>query len=302
MPSLSQNKHFLLFGIVISMLIWGISWPSAKVLSQYGQPHEIAFIRFIFTFLGVLVLLKSIRQKIFISRKGIPSLLIASVLMAGYSLLFFTGIKKGMPGAGGVLVTTTTPLVTFVLAVLLSKRKLALKEIIGLFIGLLAGCFLLSIWNRYDKIFDSGNIFFLGSTVVWALLSRYTSSSYQYGSPLSFSLWIYFCCIFILLLFVNLSSILSILQKGDFTFWFNMIFNAVINTGMATTFYFYGTSKLGAEKTSSFIYIVPFAAAISSFLFIQEMIQWNTIVGGLFGILSVWIINKKSKPSEHQSR
>jgi drug/metabolite transporter (DMT)-like permease len=302
MSSITQNKHFLLFGIVISMLIWGISWPSAKVLSHYGQPHEIAFIRFIFTFVGVFVLLKSIRQKIFISRKGIPSLLMASVLMAGYSLLFFNGIKNGMPGAGGVLVTTTTPLVTFLLAVFLSKRTLTSKEIIGLCIGLLAGCFLLSIWNRYDKIFDSGNIFFLGSTVVWAFLSRHTSSSSSFGSPLSFSLWIYFCCIFILLFFVNPTSILTILKNGDPTFWFNMIFNAVINTGMATTFYFYGTSKLGPERTSSFIYIVPFAAALSSLLFIHEIIHWNTIVGGILGILSVWIINKKTKPIEHQSR
>ena len=74
-----------------------------------------------------------------------------------------------------------------------------------------------------------------------------------------------------------------------------MIFNAVINTGLATTFYFYGTSKLGPEKTSSFIYIVPFAAALSSLFFIGETLQWNTIVGGLLAILSVYIINRKKK-------
>jgi drug/metabolite transporter (DMT)-like permease len=298
MYQLTKNKHFLIGGIVVSMLIWGVSWPSAKVLSHYGQPIEIAFIRFIFTFLGVLILLKSINTKIFISKKGLPSLLAASVLMAFYSLLFFTGIQKGMPGAGGVLVTTTTPLVTFVLAVIFSKRSLKQKEIIGLLIGVLAGCFLLNIWNKYDKIFDSGNLFFLGSTVVWGFLSRFTSTSNQYGSPLSFSLWIYFFCIVFLFFFIDLQSIKQVLHKADSLFWFNMIFNAVINTGLATTFYFYGTSKLGPEKTSSFIYIVPFAAALSSFLFIDEQIMWNTIVGGILGIAAVWMINKKSKSIE----
>jgi drug/metabolite transporter (DMT)-like permease len=72
-----------------------------------------------------------------------------------------------------------------------------------------------------------------------------------------------------------------------------MIFNSVINTGMATTFFFYATSKMGAEKTSSFIYIVPFAAALSSLFFVYETIYWNTIVGGLLGISAVWMINKK---------
>ena len=76
-------------------------------------------------------------------------------------------------------------------------------------------------------------------------------------------------------------------------FWTNMIFNSVINTGMSTTFFFYATSKMGAAKTSSFIYIVPFAASLSSFFFVHEIIFWNTIVGGLLGISAVWIINKK---------
>lgn len=297
MSVISKNKHFLLIGILISMIIWGVSWPSAKVLTGYGQPLEIAFIRFVFTFLGVLILLKSIRVKLFISKRGIPSLLMASVLMAGYSLLFFTGILKGMPGAGGVLVTTTTPLVAFVLAVLFSKRKLISREYLGLGIGILAGCFLLSIWDRYDKILDSGNLFFLGSTIVWGFLSRYTAKSYQFGSPLAFSLWIYFFCILILFCFVDSSSIIRILREGDLLFWFNMIFNAVINTGMATTFYFYGTSKLGPEKTSSFIYIVPFAAALSSLFFLGEIIRWNTIAGGLLAIVSVWVINRKPRVS-----
>ena len=304
MFKLTQSKNFLFIGIVVSMLIWGISWPSAKVLSTYGKPLEIAFLRFAFTFVGVFFLLKGIKIKLFISKKGIPSLLIASVLMSVYSILFFSGIAKGMPGAGGVLVTTTTPLVTFILAVVISKRKLVGKEILGLLLGVLAGCFLLSIWNRYDKIFDSGNIYFLGSTVVWAFLSRYTSTSQQYGSPLSFSLWMYFFSIFIMIFFVDLSSIAHILTHGDFKFWGNMIFNAVINTGLATTFYFYGTSKLGPEKTSSFIYIVPFAAALSSFVFLQETIHWNIVAGGALGILSVWIINRKKSRSaiEHQSQ
>jgi drug/metabolite transporter (DMT)-like permease len=74
-----------------------------------------------------------------------------------------------------------------------------------------------------------------------------------------------------------------------------MTFNGIINTGIATTFFFYATSKIGAEKTSSFIYIVPFAAAISSFIAIGELIKWNTIVGGILGVIAVAIINRKSK-------
>jgi drug/metabolite transporter (DMT)-like permease len=102
----------------------------------------------------------------------------------------------------------------------------------------------------------------------------------------------YLLCIIILAFFQN-QHLWEVLQKGDGLFWFNMIFNAVINTGMATTFYFYATSKLGPEKTSTFIYIVPFAAAFSSLVILKETLAWNTIVGGILGIAAVWVINRR---------
>lgn len=293
MNNIRSNRHFLLVGIILSMITWGISWPSAKILSSYGGPFEIAWLRFVFTFLGVFVLLQIAGIPIRIDKKGMPSLAAASVLMTTYSLLFFSGLKNGLAGAGGVLVTTTTPLITFLVGLFFSFRKLRPREWAGLFLGITGGCFLLSIWNRYDQILASGNIFFLGSTVVWAFLSRFTAKAGQYGAAPAFSLWIYLNCIFLLAFFVDWQALKLILVQGDFRFWFNMLFNAVINTGMATTFYFYATSKLGAEKTSTFIYIVPFAAALSSLLLLGEPLHWNTVVGGLLGILAVYIINRR---------
>lgn len=291
---ISKNKHFLIIGISVSMLIWGMSWPSAKVLSHYGKPLEIAFLRFIFTFITLLVILQFLKVKLSIQKTGLPSLLFAAALIAVYSMLFFTGIEKGMPGAGGVLVTTMTPIISYLLALIIKKRKPSTLETVGLTIGFIAGCILLSVWNHADLILQSGNLFFILSTFVWAVLSRVTALSFQHGSPLAFSLWMYLLCILILAFFIDFSSIQRIINSGDTRFWLNMLFNGMLNTGVATTFFFFATSKIGAEKTSSFIYIVPFAAAISSFVAIGEVIQWNTVAGGALGILAVWVINKKS--------
>jgi drug/metabolite transporter (DMT)-like permease len=226
---------------------------------------------------------------------GFVPLGLASIFMAFYSMLFFSGIKHGMPGAGGVLVTTTSPLVAFLYGSLIAKRKLSSQEMIGLFIGLIAGCFLLQLWSRDVQILKSGNLYFLASTIIWTILSRFTSKSNQYGSPLAFSLWMYLLCVIWLAFFVDIKHVWQVVLHGDFKFWFNIIFNGVINTGIATTVFFLATSKLGAEKTSSFIYIVPFAASISSLLFLGEKIKWYTIVGGILGLLAVWVINSKKK-------
>lgn len=288
-----KNKNFIVFGITASMLIWGMSWPSAKVLSHYGKPLEIAFLRFVFTFISLYFILVFLKTDLKINKKGLPSLLASSVLIAVYSMLFFTGILKGMPGAGGVLVTTTTPIVAYILAMLIKKRMPTQKEFFGLIIGLIAGSILLNIWKHPSEILASGNLYFVLSTVVWAILSRFTALSFNYGSPLAYSLWMYLLCIIILGFFMDFGSIKNILMTGDTKFWLNMLFNGIVNTGVATTFFFYATSKIGAEKTSSFIYIVPFAAAVSSLIALNEVIHWNTIAGGLLGILAVWVINTK---------
>lgn len=277
------------------MIMWGVSWPSAKVLSRYAAPVDMAWLRFVVTFFGVWCILKMIKVPLLIDKKGIQSLLFASMLMAFYSLLFFSGIKKGLPGKGGVLVTTTSPIVAFILGSVIARRKWMRKEVLGLLVGLLAGVFLLEVWKNYNHILESGNLFFLASTIVWGVLSRFTSTSNQYGSPLAFSMWMYLLCILWLSFFADFSSIVHTLQTGDTTFWFNLIFNGVLNTGVATTIFFYATSQLGAEKSSSFIYIVPFAASLASLLFLGEPILWNTIVGGLLGLTAVWIINYKRR-------
>lgn len=291
---MSLSKKEILFpALVCSMIVWGVAWPSAKYLTQFGGVIDIAFTRFLFTAIGIFILLKLIKVPFTIDKKGLPLLFLGATLMAGYSLLFFGGIQKGMPGAGGVLVTTLTPIVSYIIALIVSKRKPTTYETMGLLIGLIAATFLLHIWNNASNILKSGNLFFLCSCIVWALLSRITAIAQRYGSALAYTWWMYVICAGILLLFANPQKIMVMLQQGNWKFYGNLIFNAVINTGIATTIFFFATTQLGSARTSSFIYIVPFAAAISSWIIFREIISWYTIVGGMLGILAVWWLNKK---------
>ena len=86
---------------------------------------------------------------------------------------------------------------------------------------------------------------------------------------------------------------LELLGKTDAVFWGNMFFSSSITTAGATTFYFVATSKLGAGKASSFIFLVPFSAALGSWIFLNEVPQVHSIIGGFLGIAAVYILNMK---------
>jgi drug/metabolite transporter (DMT)-like permease len=288
----SAEKLFLT-GMILSMTCWGFSWVSAKVLSAYGPPLTLAFFRFALTFASMPLMFPVVKVRLAIDRKGLPDLLVASVIMSLYTFLFFKGLTEGKAGAGGVLVTVLNPVIAYGIMLLLTRRKPSQKETIGLIVGLLAGAILLRVTSEPRQVFAAGNIYFLLSAFAWAALSHFTARASRYGSPVSFSFWVYGISTLVLFLFTGSQSAAAMIDQADVTFWVNLFFISTITAGLATTFYFVATSKIGASKAASFIFMVPFSAALGSWIFLGEAIEAHTIIGGLLGIIAVYILNRK---------
>lgn len=288
----SEDQIFLL-GMILSMTCWGFSWASGKALSVYGVPLTIAFLRFAVTVVSLVFILLVMKEKFTISKNGLVDVVLAAACLSFYNYCFFKGLSVGKAGAGGVLVTVLNPIIAYGITLVLARRKPSQNEFLGLGLGLIAGVVLLKVITDPGNVFSAGNIYFLFAAISWAVLSRFTARATRYGSTLSFSFWLYTVSTVILFLVCDWGSVTNTLQQGDFVFWFNLIFSATITTSLATTFYFIATAKVGASKASSFIFMVPFSAALGSWLFLGEVIELHTIIGGLLGIGAVYILNRK---------
>lgn len=284
--------------IIVSMFIWGVAWPSGKILSAYGSTANIVFTRFVIVFFGLLAILLVIGTPLKIKKEGMWHLLGAGVLMALYGFLFLKGLKTGLSGAGGVLTTTLNPIMAYGIGLVMSGQKPSRNESLGLLLGAIAGCVLLKVWSQYDQILASGNLYFLLAAFTWALMSKIASKASSFGSPMSFSLWMYLVTVVCLGLFVDFNEVVDIVVAGDAIFWTNIIYNGLISTSLATTAYLYATTTIGAEKASSFIFLVPLSAALSSWVMLGEKILMHTIIGGVLGILAVYLINLKPKQND----
>ncbi len=295
MNQLSKDKkeNQFLIGMLVSMFCWGLSWASGKVLSGYGATTSIAALRLSMTFVALFAILFFMKEKMAVKSNGWLSLFAASVFMTIYNCLFFEGLAHGKAGAGGVLVTSLNPIISYGIMLIANRRKPSKNETIGLIIGLIAGVVLLKIWDNWNSILSSGNIYFVLAAITWAILSLFTSKSSRYGSPIAYSLWMYGCCSILILFVTTYSANVALFESADTLFWLNMLFSAVITTSFATTFYFVATARLGAGKASGFIFLVPFSAALGSWVFLNEQPQMHTIAGGLLGIAAVYILNKK---------
>lgn len=279
--------------MILSMVVWGISWPSNGVLTHFGSPTALGVFRYAFVILSLMILLVVLKIPLRIKREGILFIIAAGMLMAVYNFTFLQGLHEGAPGAGGILVTTLNPILAYALGMLIDWKRPGKFEVIGLSLGVFAGLVLLRVWENMSLLIDGGNLFFLLSAVIWAVMSKFTAGSSKYGSPFAFTWWMYLVTLLSILPFSDISEILTLTTSTEPLFWGNLLFASIITTTLATTVYFYATAKIGAEKASSFIFTVPFSAALSSFLILGERIEWPTIVGGLVGILAVWMINRK---------
>ena len=79
----------------------------------------------------------------------------------------------------------------------------------------------------------------------------------------------------------------------DSIFWWNLFYLASISTSFGTTIYFIASSRLGSAKASSFIFLVPASAMLSSWGILGEKPEWTTISGGLLAISAVYLLNRK---------
>jgi len=291
----AKSDSLLLAGTITAMFCWGLSWPSGKVLSAYGSPVSIAFLRYVIIFSSSLISMFILKKNLRIKKEGLKYLIPAGLLLALYNWVFISGLKVGFANAGGVLVTTLNPIFAYSIGLGLARRWPIKNESIGLMLGLIGGAFQLNIWTRFDNIFLYGNMFFLAGAFIWAVMSKFTSRAARYGSSLAFSLWMYLVALVGFLAIVDLSEIHSIILKADILFWLNLLYFGFVATTVATSFYFYATTRMGAERASSFIFLVPLSAALSSGFFLGETIQIYTIFGGILGMLAVFIINYRKK-------
>ena len=276
--------------MVISMVIWGGSWVSAKVVAMRLTPEVLCFWRFLLSFSSLLPLVV-LRKEFVITGPGMTYGLLGAILMSAYMYFFFRGLEHELAGAAGVLVTSMIPLMTLVLSLILFRKKEKSRDIAGLGLGILGAAILLKIWTfDLNVLFYSDNLVFLFCAVLWAILTICSQRAARTISPYMFSLITYGMSAIIFLPSAMRQEI-GVVFSQDALFWANMFFLSVISAGFATTVYFIAAERLGSYRTSSYVFVVPTSAVLLSWLFLDETPQLQTIAGGIIAIAAVYLIN-----------
>ncbi|RPG95661.1 MAG: DMT family transporter [Candidatus Pelagibacter sp. TMED253] len=289
----NEEKKFTSL-MVFAMITWGYSWVGAKILGPYGHVSTKIFLRFFFASIALIPILLKYQIPFKIDKKGFIFILWNSISLCSYNYFYFKSTHMGLAGIGGVLVTTLNPILTslFVFS-FLDRSSAKLKKIVGLIMGLTGGSIIMRLWEMdIALMISSGNIFYILASCSWVSVTIASQKSKTHIHFLTYSFWSFLSASLFSLSFCEIESISRSINY-DSIYWLNIFLLSIVVMSFANTMYFFASSKIGAVKASSYIFVVPLTAIIFSKIILNEQILYTTVLGGVLSVVAVYLINKK---------
>ncbi|MDR3346148.1 MAG: DMT family transporter [Campylobacteraceae bacterium] len=284
-----MRKNIFLIFMFGAMIAWGASWSSIKIMNEYLPTAELVFVRYAITALSSFFIVIILRQRFAIDRQSLLIAFLVALLTAVYGYVVFMGTQLGSASLAGAFINAFSPINTFILLALFYKHAIQKLDICALCLGFLGTMMMLGVWQfNAQKIFTAYNLYFVLGAFLWSLIT--IASSHIKVNVVVFSFYMYSLTAVMVLAFTDLNVIIS--SNTDMRFWLNTLFVSVISTSIATTLFFLGTKKLGAEKVSSFMFIAPASAVIVGALALGERLNLFTLIGIAASILAVYMLNR----------
>lgn len=282
--------------MILSMTTWGGAWVCGKAVSHDLNFQELAFVRFLLAFLFSIPPILIFRKSLRIDNETIKKIVIGSLFYTAYSQLFFIGVARGSAGLGGLLVHTLIPIFTFTATMFLSRIRIHFLEAFGLIMGFTGTLIILKIWSiDLEQLLRTGNLFFLIAAFLWSGLTITSEKAQEKVSIWAFNFYLNGFSAMMQFLFVAPYGICDPFPI-NISFWAFMIYLSLFSSVLATTVYFYAAKLLGPHKASVFTFLVPTSTIILSWIFLKEIPETSTLIGGCISIAAVYLVQYAKKP------
>jgi len=292
----SQRSPFVVMMPVLFVFLWSTGFIGAKLGLPYVEPMTFLFLRFAICVVLFLPL-------VFLTRTRWPELPMdwfhigfSGLLMhGGYLGFVFWAISLGVPAGTSALIVGIQPLVVASLAGLLLSEAVALRQWVGLLLGL-CGVFLVV----FDKLsLGEGSITGIGMCFV-ALFSISFGTLYQKKFCANMSLksgnLIQF---FVATVYFGIMAWFleerTVEWSGELFFALGWLI-IILSLGAVSLLYIL-LRRGGAASVSSLFYLVPPCTAVVAYLLFGETLGTYSLGGMAVAIAGVALVNIKSGKS-----
>lgn len=275
---------------LITIVIWGTTFISTKILLVDFTPIEILFFRFLLGFL-VLIIIYPKRLKINDRKQEITFAAAGLCGICLYYLLENIALTVTTASNVGVIISIA-PFFTAVLSHIFmkTKEKLKAQSFVGFFVAMVGIC-LISFNGRELELNPVGDILAVVAALVWSVYSLLTRkiSSYGYNTvQTTRRIFTYGIVFMIPFLFVfNWGLDIQKVVKPEYAL--NLIYLGIGASALCFVTWNYAVKMLGAVKTSVYIYMVPVITVATSVIVLKEKITWVSAIGTVLTLIGLFL-------------
>ncbi len=274
---------------LFSVIVWGATFVSTKVLIAHGlTPAEIFLIRFAMAYLCILPLA---RGRLWSDTLRDEAMLLAAGICGG-SFYFLTEnmALEFAPASNVSLIVCTAPLWTALAMSLVDRRERmsrraaigSLLAFAGMVLVVLNGRFVLRLSPRGDLLaFAAAWLWVFYSMAVKRLAGRYpalfiTRKVFFYG------------LLTILPVFAFRPFAVTTEMLARPAVWGNLLFLGLVASMLCYLLWNAAMRRLGAVRTTNYIYLNPLVTMLTAALFINERITPVALLGAALILYGMW--------------
>jgi drug/metabolite transporter (DMT)-like permease len=287
------KKNYLghLMGI-ITIIIWGTTFISTKILLEQFSAEEILAYRFFIAFL-ILILIYHKNFKILSIKE---ELLFCLLGITGISFYYWTenlALKYTYASNVGLIVSAI-PIFTAVLAHFTNKDEKLTPNLLMGFLVAMIGIMIVIYNGRILKLGSAGDFIAMLSAIsfsVYSILIKKVSSTYNQFFIVR-KIFFYGIVTMIPILFVSNVHLFEGLHLNTKVI-LNMLFLSIFASVLCFIMWNKAISIIGSVKATNYIYLVPLITIVTSIIVLKEKVNLLMILGGVLILSGVYINESK---------
>jgi drug/metabolite transporter (DMT)-like permease len=289
-----KNKTTGHLSALLTIIIWGTTFISTKILLADFQPVEILFFRFVMGFIALLLVCP---HRLRGTTKNQEYTFVAAGLcgICMYYLLENIALTYTLASNVGVIISVA-PFFTAILGHVFLKEdeKLGIGFFIG-FVVAMTGIFLISFNGSKLELNPMGDLLALSAAFIWACYSVLTKkiSGFGYHTILTTRRVFFYGIVFMIPTLFLFDFQMDFSRFANPVYLLNIIYLGLGASALCFVTWNFAVRVLGAVKTSVYIYMVPVITVATSVTILHEKITPMAGIGTILTLAGLFLSESK---------
>jgi drug/metabolite transporter (DMT)-like permease len=281
--------------LTLTMIFWGGTFISGRMLAGHVSPFSAAFLRFVTAATILLIVLyRQNRGFPYVPRRLLlPIFYLSLTGIFSYNILFFWGLQSIDASRASVIIANN-PILIAVFASLIFQERLGLIKSLGVPVSVVGAVIAISkgdVAGLLGGAFGWGDVMIFGCVLSWVAFSLIGKTVIAHISPLTAITYASTMGALLLLFPAIMDGVFENFDNYTFHDWGNILFLGIFGTALGFVWYYQGIEYIGATRAGLFINLVPISAIFMAFLLLGEPITVSLLVGTILVLSGVYLTN-----------